>query len=118
MVQARLERIVPTVSPIIALLLFLSLIYMILAGSAYMILPIRLASSPRNIVDVPFNTNFIATLNFDYLVSYTDIKCRLWKPLNEKLWLFCKLNDSLRSEIDYIKIKEPPSPAPLAVLLF
>ena len=56
--------------------------------------------------DIEEETNFIATLNFDYLVSYTDIKCRLWKPLNEKLWLFCKLNDSLRSEIDYIKIKD------------
>ena len=59
-----------------------------------------------DVSDIEEMTNFIATLNFDFLVSYTEIKCRLWKPLNEKLWLFCKLNYSLRSEIDHIKIKD------------
>ena len=46
--------------------------------------------------DIEEKTTFETTLNINLLS--TNIKCRLWKPLNDKLWVFCKLNESLVSE--------------------
>ena len=49
--------------------------------------------------DIEEKTSFTTTID-----SYGDIKCRLWKPSDNNLWVFCKLNDSLRNE--NIKIKD------------
>ena len=54
-----------------------------------------------DISDIEEKTTFVTTLK-----SIGDIKCRLWKPLNESMWLFCKLNDSLISENVRISIKD------------
>ena len=54
-----------------------------------------------DITDIEEKTIFTTTSD-----PYGDIKCRLWKPLNKKIWLFCKLNESIRSEIEEIKIKD------------
>ena len=51
--------------------------------------------------DIEKKISFITTLN-----SYIEINCRFWKPLNENMWLFCKLNDSLRKTEEQIKIKD------------
>ena len=59
-----------------------------------------------DISNIEEKTSFIATLNYNNLVSFRNINCRLWKPLNEKMWLFCKVNGSLGRGIDIIKIKD------------
>ena len=56
--------------------------------------------------DIEEETTFVTTLKYDFVAYSTDVKCRLWKPLNEKLWLFCKLNISLRRDIDNVKLKD------------
>ena len=48
-----------------------------------------------NASDIEEKTTFLATLS-SYCI-YTTINCRLWKPLNETMWVFCKLNKSLYS---------------------
>ena len=50
--------------------------------------------------DIEEKTTFVTTLDY-----YTDIYCRLWKPLNEKIWIFCKLNKSLSIGTHKITIK-------------
>ena len=52
--------------------------------------------------DIEEKTTFVTTLSF--LSEEYDINCRLWKPLNENLWLFCKLNSSLSKGDDYIEL--------------
>ena len=48
-----------------------------------------------NASDIEEKTTFLAILS-SYCI-YTTINCRLWKPLNETMWVFCKLNKSLYS---------------------
>ena len=47
-----------------------------------------------NASDIEEKTSFIGTSKY-YEKIYT--KCRLWKPLNEQMWIFCNLNDRLSS---------------------
>ena len=54
--------------------------------------------------DIEEKTTFVTTLN--YYTTDNNINCRLWKPLNEKMWLFCKLNVSLKNEIDSLQIND------------
>ena len=66
--------------------------------------------SETNIFDVSEKeekTNFRTTLNYTYYnqIYYININCRLWKPLNDKLWLFCKLNSELSEKMTDIEIK-------------
>ena len=51
--------------------------------------------------DIEEKTTFVTTLHS--YNTHNKINCRLWKPLNEKLWLFCKLNESLKNEIEYLQ---------------
>ena len=61
-----------------------------------------------DVSDIEEKTTFITTFRFymDILSFKSYIKCRLWKPINEKLWLFCKLNESLSSYANPIKMKD------------
>ena len=63
-----------------------------------------------DVSDIEEKTNFVTTLyfnSFNSFASSTNINCRLWKPLNEKLWLFCKLNESLSRPIEEeVKIED------------
>ena len=43
-----------------------------------------------DIEETIFNTSIIANDNYDYIIT-----CRLWKPSDKKLRVFCKLNDQL-----------------------
>ena len=65
----------------------------------------------KNIFDVSniekettFITSFRNYLPNNYITSY--IKCRLWKPKNEKLWLFCNSNDTASIISNSIKMKD------------
>ena len=50
-----------------------------------------------NDINLEDKTEFNATLSDNNFIKY-DATCRLWKPINEKLRIFCKLNSSLNQE--------------------
>ena len=55
--------------------------------------------------DIEEKTAFSTTFDgYIEIISVPNIiiNCRLWKPLNEKLWLFCKLDKSLEKQTNYL----------------
>ena len=59
-----------------------------------------------DISDIEEKTSFTTTIFPTSYLSNNVINCRLWKPLNDKIWLFCKLNENFKKETeDEINIK-------------
>ena len=56
--------------------------------------------------DIEEKTTFTTTIKY-YKIDYPDniITCRLWKPLNERIWIFCKQKKDFRKENDKMSIK-------------
>ena len=55
-----------------------------------------------NTSDIEEKTEFETTLT-DQLNNKYDVTCRLWKPLSDKIRIFCKLQENLNSNTEYIK---------------
>ena len=55
--------------------------------------------------DIEEKTEFITKIIEDNQESH-DATCRLWKPINEKIRLFCKLNNEWVIKSEYINIKD------------
>ena len=53
--------------------------------------------------DIEEKTTFVTTLCGNHC---NKIKCRLWKSLNENVWLFCKLYENLIDEKEFIYIED------------
>ena len=58
-----------------------------------------------NSTDIEEKTLFLTTI-IDELNNVYNAACRLWKPINDKLRLFCALNEKLNKEARYLKFSE------------
>ena len=56
-----------------------------------------------NIADIEEKTSFITEI-IDNENNKFNVSCRLWEPTNEKLKIFCELNDTLKQNINTIKL--------------
>ena len=54
--------------------------------------------------DIEDKTKFITTATDEYNNKYTNINCRLWKSMDEKIKVLCKMNRNFKNTIQNIKL--------------